>query len=227
MTQLASAAGSASDPLLKSTPRWVGAYAERVIAARADPTQLQRVFDRSSVPMLIVDGDRRYIDANRPARLAFRQTLADLHRLRIDDLTPEYFLPKMEAAWARLIGTGCMAGRYDVGSPVGTHMDVIYYALANVLPGLHLIAFAPAGWPEDELLIDIDLPSVGPVSRLTPRELEVLDLAAEGVTGPVIAQQLILSSATVRSHFANIYTKLGVHDRAAAVAKAMRMGLID
>ncbi len=227
MTQLAVAPRSAFDPLLKATPRWVGAYAERVIAARADPPHLQRVFDRSSVPMLIVDGGRRYVDANRPARLAFRQTLADLRRLRIDDLTPEYFLPEMEAAWARLIGTGCMAGQYDVGSPVGTHMDVIYYALANALPGLHLIAFAPAGWPEDELLIDINLSSMGPVSRLTARELEVLELAAEGVSGPAIARQLILSVATVRTHFANIYTKLGVHDRAAAVAKAMRLGLVD
>lgn len=220
MTQLASISRSAS------TPRWVGAYAERVIGARGNPTRLKRVFDRSSVPMLLVDGERRYVDANRPARLAFRQTLADLRRMRIDDLTPEYFLPNLETAWARLIGTGCVAGRYDVGSPVGTHLDVCYYALANALPGLHLIAFAPAGWPDDELLIDVDLPDLGTVSPLTPRELEVVELAADGATGPAIARELMLSPATVRTHFGNIYTKLGVSDRAAAVAKAMRLGLI-
>ncbi|MEA2270173.1 MAG: two-component system, cell cycle sensor histidine kinase and response regulator CckA [Solirubrobacteraceae bacterium] len=62
--------------------------------------------------------------------------------------------------------------------------------------------------------------------RLSDRELDVLRLAAEGNTGPQIAEHLILSPATVKTHFENIYEKLGVSDRAAAVAHAMRIGLI-
>jgi PAS domain S-box-containing protein len=62
--------------------------------------------------------------------------------------------------------------------------------------------------------------------RLSPRELEVLQLAAEGHRGPQIAVQLGLSPATVKTHFENIYEKLGVGDRAAAVAYAMRIGLL-
>jgi ATP/maltotriose-dependent transcriptional regulator MalT len=61
---------------------------------------------------------------------------------------------------------------------------------------------------------------------LTPRELEVLDLAATGCNGPMIAAELVVSAATVRTHFEHIYEKLEVRDRAAAVAKAMRLGLI-
>ena len=61
---------------------------------------------------------------------------------------------------------------------------------------------------------------------VSPRELEVLRLAAEGNTGPRIAAQLGLSPATVKTHFENIYDKLGVSDRAGAVAHAMRIGLI-
>ena len=61
---------------------------------------------------------------------------------------------------------------------------------------------------------------------LTPRELEVLDLAAAGCNGPMIAARLVVSAATVRTHFEHIYEKLEVRDRAAAVAKAMRLGLI-
>jgi PAS domain S-box-containing protein len=62
--------------------------------------------------------------------------------------------------------------------------------------------------------------------RLTKRELEVLKLAAEGNTGPRIAEQLVVGPATVKTHFEHIYEKLGVSDRAAAVAHALRIGLI-
>jgi PAS domain S-box-containing protein len=61
---------------------------------------------------------------------------------------------------------------------------------------------------------------------LTKRELEVLRLAAEGVTGPQIAERLFISPATVKTHFEHIYEKLAVGDRAAAVAHALRTGLI-
>lgn len=63
--------------------------------------------------------------------------------------------------------------------------------------------------------------------QLTPRELEVLQLAAHGLGGRQIAERLVLSPATVKSHFENIYARLGVSDRAAAVAHALREGLID
>jgi DNA-binding CsgD family transcriptional regulator/PAS domain-containing protein len=62
---------------------------------------------------------------------------------------------------------------------------------------------------------------------LSPRELEVLRLAAAGNTGPEIAAELVVSLATVKTHLRHIYEKLGVSDRAAAVALALRTGLID
>jgi PAS domain S-box-containing protein len=61
---------------------------------------------------------------------------------------------------------------------------------------------------------------------LSPRELEVLRLAAEGGTGREIAEELVLSPTTVKSHFASIYEKLGVSDRASAVAHGFRVGLL-
>jgi len=64
-------------------------------------------------------------------------------------------------------------------------------------------------------------------SPLTPRELEVLQLAAGGNSRPEIAERLTISPATVKTHFEHIYEKLEVGDRAAAVAWAMRAGLID
>jgi DNA-binding CsgD family transcriptional regulator len=64
-------------------------------------------------------------------------------------------------------------------------------------------------------------------SLLTPRELEVLQLAARSCSAVVIAQKMRVSPATVKRHFEDSYARLGVGDRAAAVAVAMRRGLID
>ena len=64
-------------------------------------------------------------------------------------------------------------------------------------------------------------------SKLTPRESEVLVLAAAGRSGPQIGRELEVSPATVKTHLKNIYVKLGVTDRAAAVAEGIRRGLVD
>ncbi len=62
---------------------------------------------------------------------------------------------------------------------------------------------------------------------LSAREGEILGLVAQGMTAPEIAGQLHLSPATIKSHLHNLYEKLGVSERAAAVAEAMRRGLLE
>jgi DNA-binding NarL/FixJ family response regulator len=61
---------------------------------------------------------------------------------------------------------------------------------------------------------------------LTPRELEVLSLVAEGLSNPGIAQRLALSEHTVHRHLSNILHKLGLPSRVAAAAWGARKGLI-
>jgi DNA-binding NarL/FixJ family response regulator len=65
-----------------------------------------------------------------------------------------------------------------------------------------------------------------PLSRLTPREREVLELLLGGLTQEQIAERLVISPKTVGTHIQNILTKLGVHSRAQAVALAHRGGLV-
>jgi two-component system, NarL family, nitrate/nitrite response regulator NarL len=62
---------------------------------------------------------------------------------------------------------------------------------------------------------------------MTVRERETLTLLAEGMSAPQIGQALHLSTATVKTHLQHIYEKLGVSERAAAVAQAMRRGLLE
>lgn len=87
--------------------------------------------------------------------------------------------------------------------------------LATVEPGL-LGNLAPSG-PLEE-------PS--PAEDLTPRELEVLQLLAEGLSNRAIGQRLEISEHTVKFHVNAIMSKLGAQSRTAAVVRATRLGLI-
>jgi DNA-binding NarL/FixJ family response regulator len=66
-----------------------------------------------------------------------------------------------------------------------------------------------------------------PSDPLSARELEVLALIARGSTNREAASRLFISEATVKSHLLHIYAKLGVNDRAAAVAVAFERGLFN
>jgi two-component system nitrate/nitrite response regulator NarL len=62
---------------------------------------------------------------------------------------------------------------------------------------------------------------------LSPRELEVLKGFARGLSVPELGRELFLGTSTVKTHAQRLYQKLGVSDRAAAVAEGMRMGLLE
>jgi len=64
-------------------------------------------------------------------------------------------------------------------------------------------------------------------SLLSERESQVLVLIAEGLSNPEIGERLFISSSTVKTYVKSLLDKLGVNDRAAAVAEAMRRGLIE
>ena len=69
-------------------------------------------------------------------------------------------------------------------------------------------------------------PTSAPIEPLTERELEVLQLLAQGLTNPQIAKQLIIAIGTVKSYTGQIYRKLGVRNRTLAVLRARELHLI-
>jgi DNA-binding NarL/FixJ family response regulator len=69
-------------------------------------------------------------------------------------------------------------------------------------------------------------PVCAPTDKLSAREVEVLRLMAEGCTNQEIAEKLIVSPTTIKTHVQNILDKLGVSDRTQAAVYAVRCGLI-
>ncbi|GAB2752740.1 response regulator [Amycolatopsis magusensis] len=66
-----------------------------------------------------------------------------------------------------------------------------------------------------------------PKNTLTKREMEVLELVADGATNRMAAAKLFISEASIKTHLLHIYAKLEVRDRAAAVGEAYRRGLLS
>jgi DNA-binding NarL/FixJ family response regulator len=73
------------------------------------------------------------------------------------------------------------------------------------------------------LMSRVRSPGAGPLSQ---REIQVLEMVASGATNRQAAARLFVTEATVKTHLLNIYAKLGVSDRAAAVAEAFNRGLL-
>ena len=203
------------------------AAAAALKSARDRAADFARAFDRSIVPMVMVDNERRYVAANGGARLLFRLSLDQLRRHRIDDLTPPEMLWQLQSAWARLHADGEVSGVHDARFEDGSALKVAFLASANFLPGQHLIVFAPADWPRTELGIVAQRGDHEAVASITPREREVLTLVATGAGSDQIAARLTISTETVRSHIKNALGKLGARNRAHAVAVAARLRLIE
>ncbi|TNC24908.1 response regulator [Amycolatopsis alkalitolerans] len=135
----------------------------------------------------------------------------------------------------------------ELGHPARVLILTTYDTDRDVLPAIDAGAtgYLLKDAPRDELLRAVRAahagqsvlaPSVastliGPVganppTALSPRELEVLRLVADGATNQVVARRLLVSETTIKTHLLHIYTKLGVRDRASAVATAYKRGLL-
>jgi PAS domain S-box-containing protein len=171
-------------------------------------------------PLLLVDDARRYVSVNERAAKLLGVPADALVGTNIEQFTPPDRLPIVERFWAALERDGVLTGRGPLLREDGSQSLVEFRAHWRFAPGLHLIAMREVGAP----LVVAD---GKPVPRLTEREREVLQLAAEGHSTGGIAAALVVSHGTVKTHLQHIYAKLDARDRVSAVATALRLGLIS
>jgi two-component system, NarL family, nitrate/nitrite response regulator NarL len=173
-----------------------------------------------------------------------RDALASIQEIQPDVAVVDFNLPSLS-------GIQVVTALTDIGSPVQvlmltayTDSELVYDAIAAGARGYLLkdvdrrtICDAITAVARGKTVFSPDIHEGiaeqirahrhDPRPRLSPREREILTLAAEGRSGPEIARLLFLSPSTVKTHLANIYDKLDVSDRAAAVAKALREGVLQ
>jgi LuxR family maltose regulon positive regulatory protein len=136
-------------------------------------------------------------------------------------------LAELEIALALAEPGGFIRVFVDEGPPMAR---LLYKALdRNIEPEYvgRLLAAFPVSEPSKSGPRESQVDQSGLVEPLSERELEVLQLIAEGLTNQEIATRLFLSLNTVKVHTRNIYGKLGVNSRTQAVSRAGEYGLLD
>ncbi len=114
----------------------------------------------------------------------------------------------------------------DEGSPMA---HLLYEALDRGMAPEYvsrLLAAFPVAEPEPAAPTDSQPQESDLIEPLSERELEVLQLVAEGLTNREVAARLFLSLNTVKGHTRNIYGKLSVHSRTQAIARSRALGIL-
>jgi LuxR family maltose regulon positive regulatory protein len=121
-------------------------------------------------------------------------------------------------------------GFYRIFVDEGSSMaPLLYDALANGIASDYVNRLLQAFPIDESKQVELSASQVSEsdyIEPLSEREIEVLQLVAEGLTNPEIAARLILSPYTIKTHTRNIYSKLGVSNRTQAVTKARTLGIL-
>jgi len=99
-------------------------------------------------------------------------------------------------------------------------------ALGQALAGQSVIDPAAAAQLIMQMAAESELPARGTPDPLTPRELEILQLVAQGQTNREIASRLIVAVGTIKVHVEHILAKLGATDRTQAAVRGAQLGLV-
>jgi DNA-binding NarL/FixJ family response regulator len=168
------------------------------------------------------------------------EAIAAAERLRPDVILMDLRMPKTD-------GVTAIKKLAERGVPARVLVLTTYDTDSDVLPAIEAGAtgYLLKEAPKEELFRAVEAAARGqaalspavatrlmgqirqPASEpLSQRELEVLELIAQGSTNREAAKQLFISEATVKTHLLHLYAKLGVNDRAAAVATAFSRGYL-
>jgi DNA-binding NarL/FixJ family response regulator len=182
----------------------------RVVAEARDGDEALRRSEEMELDVAILAGGLPGPDELHVTR-ALRQTHHRLAVLILDGA-------ETDGAVARAIAAGASGFLLHSAAP-----ESVLSTIRAILDG-HCVL--PAG-PARRLLGSSELSVRALFDGLSRREVEVLRLLAAGRTTKQLARDLGVADKTVRNHIANLYTKLGIHDRGQAVRYAMLSGVVE
>jgi PAS domain S-box-containing protein len=176
------------------------------------------IFERSSNAIVLLDDERRYVDVNPSAVALLGRTREEL----LGTSSFENIRPAEQSIaarqWQAFLKSGEDSGTRALVRPDGSEVEIDYAARLAVIGERRLAIFVS--------LASADVAAEAPSDRtaagsLTAREREVITLIAMGRETNEIAEQLHISSETVRTHVRNAMSKLGARTRAQLVAIAL------
>ncbi len=181
---------------------------------RPSHTDFWQVFRDSRTPLLLVDERRRYVDANDAACACFGMAREELLRTRAGDRTPGDLQHRLHELLDQVRADRPLTVPWALARPDGARRDVFVH--------VH-----PGALDELDLVILLSAPPRAAAGALTPREREITALLAGGWDGREIADRLVLSPETVRTHVRNAMERVNARTRAHLIAIALRERLID
>jgi PAS domain S-box-containing protein len=184
--------------------------------------ETDRIFEHSLNPAFLIDDERRYVDANEAACSFLGLSRDQVVGRRFDEFLVPDLRAIIEEAWPEFLALGRRAGFFSLQMPDGSVRETMYSSIANVTTGRHLTVYLLEDAPERAA----GNGAARAGSSLSPRQREVLELVADGKTSTDIAERLVVSPETVRTHLRNARLKLGASTKAQAVAIAMVRGEI-
>ena len=182
------------------------------------------LIDSLLVPATLHDADGRFVHVNAAAERASGKLAAELVGREITHLLPREEHENVRAQFRRAVERGeptdFETAFVDAGGHLrGVRVQQLPLRDGDTTVGVFTLAF------------DVRRPSSEPSQfrpdpRLTPRQREILDLIAAGLSTAEVARELTLSPETVRNHLRNASRELRAHSRVEAIAAAQRLGLL-
>ena len=184
-----------------------------------------RLIDSLVVPVSLHDVDGRFVHTNPAAERASGFSNAYLLGRHFTELVRPEARENVATQFRRAVELGEPTDFETAFEDAGGHLRGVraqHLPLreGDAIVGVLILAFEVRRPPSESLVSVAD-------PRLTPRQREILDLIASGLTTGEVARQLTLSPETVRNHLRNASRELHAHTRVEAIATAQRLGLLS
>ena len=180
--------------------------------------------DTLVVPASLHGVDGRFVHMNAAAERASGNSNAQLRGRHFTELLPAEARENVEAQFRRAVERGEPTDFETVfvdasGQLRGVRAQHLPLREGAAIVGVLILAFDVRRPPSEPVRLK-------PEPRLTPRQREILELIASGLSTAEVARELTLSPETVRNHLRNTFRELRAHTRVEAIAAAQRLGLL-